>query len=89
MFKEKAPSQNTLWIAMHMATKFYFFAGKTFTKKSRAKTIVYWEKLEVNWFKLNTDGSSIGNPMKASEGGLIRDHRGNWISEFACGIEKP
>nr|POE92568.1 hypothetical protein CFP56_42993 [Quercus suber] len=77
VFKEKAPSQNTLWTAMHMATEFYFFAGKTFTKKSKAETIVYWEKPEVNWFKLNKDGSSIGNPRKASEGGLIRDHRGN------------
>ena len=74
---------------MHMATEFYFCTGKTFTKKSRAKAIVYWEKPEVNWFKLGTDGSSIRNPRKASEGGLICDYRGNWIFGFALGIRKP
>ena len=72
-----------------MAIEFYFYAGKTFTKKSRAKAIVYWEKPEVNWFKLNIDRSSIGNLGKAGEGGLIRDHKGNWISRFAHGIGKP
>ena len=66
-----------------MAIEFYFCARKTFTKKSRAKAIVYWEKPEVNWFKLNIDGSSIGNLGKAGEGGLIRDHKGNWISRFS------
>ena len=72
-----------------MAIEFYFCAGKTFTKKSRAKAIVYWEKPEVNWFKLNIDGSSIRNLGKAGEGGLIRDHKGNWIFGFAHGIGKP
>ena len=72
-----------------MAIEFYFYAGKTFTKKSRPKAIVYWEKPEVNWFKLNIDGSSIGNLEKAGEGGLICDHKGNWISRFAHGIGKP
>lgn len=43
----------------------------------------------MNWFKLNTYGSSIGNLGKAGEGGLIHDHRGNWIFGFARGIGKP
>ena len=43
----------------------------------------------MNWFKLNIDGPSIRNLGKAGEGGLIRDHRGNWISRFAHGIGKP
>ena len=30
-----------------------------------------WTKLTTNWFKLNTDGSSFGNPGKVSGGGLI------------------
>lgn len=77
VFKEKAPNQNTLWTTTHMATEFYLYAGKTFTKKARIEAIVYWEKPEVNWFKLNIDRSSIGNPRKAGEGGLIRDHKGN------------
>ena len=54
-----------------MAIEFYFCAGKTFTKKSRAKAIVYWEKPEVNWFKLNIDGSSIGTWGRQVRGALF------------------
>lgn len=32
---------------------------------------MYWEKPEVNWFKLNIDGPSIRNLGKAGEGALF------------------
>ncbi|KAK9280732.1 hypothetical protein L1049_003620 [Liquidambar formosana] len=35
------------------------------------------------FYKLNTDGSSLGNPGKASAGGLIRDHLGQWIKGYS------
>ncbi|KAK9274140.1 hypothetical protein L1049_018954 [Liquidambar formosana] len=34
------------------------------------------------WAKLNTDGSSLGNPGPAGAGELIRDHNGQWIVGF-------
>ena len=43
----------------------------------------------MNWFKLNIDGSSIGNLEKAGERSLICDHKRNWISRFAHDIGKP
>ena len=33
--------------------------------------------------KLNTDGSALGNPGRASGGGVIRDHLGHWIKGFS------
>ena len=33
--------------------------------------------------KLNTDGSSLGNPRAAGGGGVIRDWSGNWIVGFS------
>jgi ribonuclease HI len=48
---------------------------------------VSWEKPELGWFKLNTDGSSLVNPGISGAGGLIRDHKGNLIvafSEYIC-----
>lgn len=42
-----------------------------------------WEKPDINWVKLNSDGSSRGNPGVASSGGLIRNERGEWICGFA------
>jgi ribonuclease HI len=44
---------------------------------------VSWEKLELGWFKLNTDGSSLVNPGESGAGGLIRDHKGNLIVAFS------
>ena len=40
---------------------------------------VRWIRPPIDWFKLNSDGASIGNPGKAGGGGLIRDHQGKWI----------
>nr|POE99931.1 putative ribonuclease h protein [Quercus suber] len=46
---------------------------------------INWEKPDLNWFKLNIDGSSIGNPGKAG-GGIIRNQHGNWVRGFARSI---
>uniref|UniRef100_A0A2N9IH06 RNase H type-1 domain-containing protein n=1 Tax=Fagus sylvatica TaxID=28930 RepID=A0A2N9IH06_FAGSY len=35
------------------------------------------------WFKLNTDGSSLGNPGLAGGGGVIRNHVGDWVGGFS------
>ena len=35
------------------------------------------------YLKLNTDGSALGNPGPAGAGGVLRDHRGQWISGFS------
>ena len=38
------------------------------------------------YLKLNTDGSALGNLGLAGAGGVLRDHRGRWISSFSlCG----
>ena len=42
--------------------------------------------LQFPYIKLNTDGSAIGNPGLAGAGGVLRDHRGQWITGFSlCG----
>ncbi|KAJ1385496.1 Ribonuclease H domain [Sesbania bispinosa] len=35
---------------------------------------------------LNVDGSSLGNPCLAGFGGLVRDHKGEWILGFMGGV---
>ena len=44
---------------------------------------VRWEKPPLNWYKLNTDGASCGNPGRARDGGVIKDNSRNWIRDFA------
>ncbi|KAL0463143.1 UNVERIFIED_CONTAM: hypothetical protein Slati_0201900 [Sesamum latifolium] len=42
----------------------------------RAPRIVRWATPSPAWFKLNSDGSSLGNPRPARAGGIIRDAKG-------------
>ena len=45
-----------------------------------------WTKPTTNWFKLNTDGSSLGNPGRVSGGGLIEGC--GYIARFIRNIGK-
>ncbi|KAK9289746.1 hypothetical protein L1049_007905 [Liquidambar formosana] len=62
----------------------YFYISRKFKSPSQSRRImVKWEPLTNPFYKLNTDGSSLGNPGKASAGGLIRDHLGQWIEGYS------
>ena len=47
---------------------------------------VGWKPPPSGFYKLNTDGSTQGNPGRASAGGLLRDHNGTWIGNFSRDI---
>ena len=51
-------------------------------QRSRVVVNVRWNKPPIGWFKLNTDGASMGNPSKAGGGGL-RDNAGFWVKGFS------
>ncbi|KAL0325149.1 UNVERIFIED_CONTAM: putative ribonuclease H protein [Sesamum radiatum] len=53
----------------------------------RAPSIVRWCAPSPSWFKLNTDGSSLGNPGLAGAAGIIRDSAGHvqLAYQFALG----
>ena len=40
----------------------------------------------MQWVKLNSDGSSMGNPGRAGGGGIIRNEEGKWIKGYARSI---
>ncbi|KAK9987317.1 hypothetical protein SO802_032268 [Lithocarpus litseifolius] len=47
---------------------------------------VRWIPPPVQWVKLNSDGSSLGNPGRAGGGGVIRNADGKWIKGYARAI---
>ncbi|KAK9999219.1 hypothetical protein SO802_018822 [Lithocarpus litseifolius] len=57
--------------------------GRAVTREARS---VRWLRPSPGWVRLNTDGSSLGNPGKAGGGGLIRDENGSWIKGFIRNI---
>ncbi|XP_028785542.1 uncharacterized protein LOC114741444 [Neltuma alba] len=45
-----------------------------------------WSVPERGWVKVNSDGSSRGDPGPAGCGGVLRDHEGEWIVGFGKGL---
>ena len=45
--------------------------------------IIKWIVPSEPFIKLNTDGSSLGNPGLAGARGILRDFSGNWVSGFS------
>ena len=58
------------------AIDYSFCTGKLLQAKSMKTMQVQWIKPREGWFKLNTDGASLGNLKKDGGGGLVRDHKG-------------
>ena len=46
-------------------------------------TPIKWSPPPLGWFKLNIDGSSLGNPGLAGGGGVIWNHLGEWVGGFS------
>ncbi|GMQ03745.1 hypothetical protein CsSME_00049425 [Camellia sinensis var. sinensis] len=55
-------------------------------RKTVREVFIKWNPPTAGCFKLNTDGASKGNPGKASAGGLIWDHLGQWVVGFCRNI---
>ncbi|KAL0016315.1 hypothetical protein SO802_003384 [Lithocarpus litseifolius] len=55
-------------------------------KQIKAKIQVRWLPPSLNWFKVNSDGSSMGNPGLAGGGVLIRNQDGEWVKGYARSI---
>ena len=49
-------------------------------------TPIKWSPPPLGWFKLNTDGSFLGNPGLAGGGDVIQNHLGEWVGGFSRAI---
>ena len=86
VFKYKRTNPMLAKEAVQRAMKIFFFAYFLKTPTHLAMKQIQWEKLACGWAKLNTDGSSLGNPGPAGRGGVIRDIEGAWIMGFMRNI---
>ena len=73
-------------MCINQAMEFYYCVGKINEQRRLAGIQVRWEKPPSNWFKLNTDRASCGNPGRAGGGGVIRDCASEWVRGFARSI---
>ena len=71
---------------MAKASEFLYPGMNGKQTQAKVKIQVQWQPPPTNWFKLNSDGSSMGNPGLVGGGGLIRNKRGEWIKGYARAI---
>jgi hypothetical protein len=80
-------TQDVLNKAKAFAVEFYFSISPMHNQMTKSNTLIGWLPPPLGFMKMNTDGSVLGNPGKASAGGLLRDSNGKWIHGFAHNLE--
>lgn len=83
VFRNKGPNPHLVYSIFQQVTEFYFCAYPSRTPKRQVLREIRWERPPRGWVKLNTDGSSLGNPGTAGGGGLVRDDSGHWLTGFS------
>lgn len=86
VFQNCAPTTPIQYEITHRAVEFFHCAQNVPFKNPRLERLVRWERPYRSQFKLNTDGSAIGNPGTAGGGGILRDDQGIWVKGFARNI---
>ena len=82
MFENVPFNLNLHRSCLNEAREYFYCIAKSRRKKQLTSILVKWNNPIEEWFKLNTNGASRGNPSKAGGGGLIRDYNGRWIKGF-------
>ena len=82
VFQNSPLNLNLLTLCMKVAIEYFYCVGKGPASKRHSIIPVCWDKPQEGWFKLNSNGASLGNPGKARGGGLIRDSCGRWIKGY-------
>lgn len=77
VFKEQRPNPHLAKEISCKALRYNFYVGPHKEAITRICKPIRWSKSVSGWVKLNTDGSSLGNPGLVGGGGLIRDKEGN------------
>jgi hypothetical protein len=62
-----------------LAIELHFSLPQQVDKLVKTSSFIGWTPPPFGFFKLNTDGSALGNLGIASVGDLIRDSDGRWI----------
>ena len=86
VFKNKNSNLNLAKDITQRAREYFYCAYFPKVAATRIVKQIKWERPARGWVKLNTDGSSLGNPGLAGGVGVIQDEEGNWIVGFARNI---
>ena len=81
-FNPDASFVDPIATTISFASEFYYLIGNYSKDKLRVPIPVKWTPPPLGWFKLNTDGSFLGNPGLARGGGIFGITLGNGLGVF-------
>lgn len=85
VFRDNPPKLNRDEV-IAKAAEFAFLGVNGKHARMRTTIQVRWNLPPTHWFKLSSDGSSMGNLGRAGGGGIIRNAEGEWIKGYARAI---
>ena len=88
MFKRSSSNPNLARDIVAQASEFFLCVDQARSTSGKSIRKIRWEKSEVGWMKLNTDGALNSLLGLAGGGGLIRDEADRWVAGFARKIGK-
>lgn len=77
VFQNRSSNPNLATQIISQASDFHWCAADWKKANSFTMKNIRWERPRGGWRKLNTDGSSLGNPGLAGGGGVIKDESSN------------
>ena len=86
LFRNERVQDNLKPTVLAKAVEFAYIGINEKLNTTHRSIQVRWTKPPLSWQKLNSDGSSIGNPGRAGGGGLIHDDKGVWVKGYARNI---
>ena len=88
VFNNKGVNPNISNVIFMQAMEFVYCVTQPRCRNRMIVRQIKWEKPDMGWVKLNTDGAADVAAGSAGGGGLIRDDQGNWIIGFTRKIGK-
>ena len=79
VFGRTGPQRNLIDETLARVAEVAYLVSNGKQSTTRNKIQVRWMNPSSNWFKLNSDGLSWGNPSLAGGGGLIQNEKGEWV----------
>ena len=86
LFRNERAQKNLKPEVHSKAVEFAYIGFNEKQAINRRNIQVRWIKPPLSWYKLNLDGSSLGNPGRVGGGGLIQNDKGEWIKGYARNV---
>ena len=82
VFNNSLPNPKLHHVCLQVAREHFYCVSKVQKSRRSVAVQVRWIRPPIDWFKLNSDGASLGNPGQVGGGGLNRNHQGKWIKGY-------